>query len=70
MADSNLLHGIIPFKSAVQSPIATQPKQPAPCQPRKPNPMDNSNPVIETLPYPPVLPPHATVMLMGTFPLC
>lgn len=28
--------------------------------------MDNS--VIESLPFPPFLPPHATVMLMGTFP--
>ena len=30
--------------------------------------MDNSNSVIETLPFPPFLPPQATVMLMGTFP--
>lgn len=26
------------------------------------------NSVIESLPFPPFLPPHATVMLMGTFP--
>ena len=70
MANSNPLHGIIPFKSAVQSPFPHG-KAKAACTlstERKPNPMDNSNPVIETLPYPPVLPPHATVMLMGTFP--
>lgn len=28
----------------------------------------SDEPMIETLPFDPVLPPHATVMLMGTFP--
>ena len=27
-----------------------------------------NTPIIESLPFPPFLPPHATVMLMGTFP--
>lgn len=27
-----------------------------------------SEPLIETHPFPPILPPHATVMMMGTFP--
>ena len=68
MANSNPLHGIIPFKSAVQSPFPHGKAKAACTQPPNPKPNPMNTQIIETLPFPPVLPPHATVMLMGTFP--